>query len=96
MSTRIHIVLEEAEKERFRRRAEAEGKSLAAWMREAAREKLAAAEERAGLQTVEELGALFESCDRRETRPEPDWEDHRRVIERSARSGLATRDVRGK
>ncbi|UCC71507.1 MAG: antitoxin [Gemmatimonadota bacterium] len=83
MSVRIHIVLDEAEKERFRRRAELEGKTLAAWIREAAREKLAAGEGGRKLETREELRAFFASCDRRETVREPDWEDHRRVIERS-------------
>ncbi len=87
MSTRIHIVLDPAEKERFRRQAEREGKSLAAWIREAAREKLAADARRVSIQTVEELRAFYAACDRRETSREPDWEDHRRVIERSARSG---------
>lgn len=89
MRTRIHLILEEAEKERYRRQAEAEGKSLAAWLREAAREKLASGEERTGLDTVEELDAFFAECDRRETRPEADWEDHRRVIERSQRAGAS-------
>lgn len=89
MKRRIHLILEEAEKECYRQRAEAEGKSLAAWLREAAREKLASGAERASLHSVEELQAFFAACDDRETRPEPDWEDHRRVIERSARSGAS-------
>ncbi|UCC83898.1 MAG: antitoxin [Gemmatimonadota bacterium] len=87
MSVRIHIVIDEAEKERFRSRAELEGKTLAAWIREAAREKLAAGEGRRRLETREELRAFFASCDRRETGEEPDWEDHRRVIEGSKGSG---------
>ena len=87
MSTRIHIVLDEEEKERFRRQAEREGRSLAAWIREAAREKLEAGAARSRLETREELAEFFASCDRRETEPEPDWEEHREVIERSTRSG---------
>lgn len=87
--TRIHVPLDEAEKERFRRQAEREGKSLAAWLRDAAREKLAAAERRPAIESVEELRAFFAACTARETRREPDWEEHRRVIERSARSGAS-------
>ena len=60
-TTRIHVPLDEAEKERFRRQAEREGKSLAAWLRDAAREKLAAAERRPAIETVEELRAFFAS-----------------------------------
>lgn len=88
--TRIHLLLDEAEKERYRRRAEQEGKSLAAWLREAAREKLSAAQARARIETPEELQAFFEACDAREVRKEPDWEEHRRVIEHSIQSGLST------
>ncbi len=87
MATRIHIILDQAEKERFRRQAEREGKSLAAWLREAAREKLAEDDQRARLDTVEALRAFFAACDRRETEAEPDWDEQKKLIERSVRSG---------
>jgi len=87
--TRIHIPLDEAEKERFRQQAERESKSLAAWLRDAAREKLAAAQRQPAIDTVDELRAFFAACTARETRQEPDWEEHRRVIDRSIRSGAA-------
>lgn len=88
MKGRIHIVLDEAEKQRFRRQAEREGKSLSAWIRDAAREKLAEAAA-VRLDTLDELRAFFAGCDERETRAEPDWAEHRRVIEASQRSGSA-------
>ena len=88
MTSRIHIVVDEEDKERFRRQAEREGKSLSAWLREAARARLSERRESA-LDTGEELRAFFEACDDRESAPEPDWEEHRRVVERSARSGAA-------
>lgn len=87
--TRIHVPLDHAEKERFRRQAEREGKSLAAWLREAAREKLADAERRPAIATVEELRDFFAACTARETRGEPEWTEHRRVIEGSIGSGAA-------
>lgn len=88
MSSRIHIVVDEEDKERFRRQAEREGLSLSAWLREAARARLSERQS-AGLDTVEELRAFFRACDDREASPEPDWEEHRRVIERSVGSGAA-------
>ena len=87
MSTRIHIVIDEAEKQRFRRQAEREGKSLGAWIREAARDRLEAAQGRTTFDTVEELRAFYSASDAEEARREPDWDEHRRVIESSARSG---------
>ncbi|MFW6193175.1 MAG: ribbon-helix-helix protein, CopG family [Gemmatimonadota bacterium] len=88
MTSRIHIVVDEEDKERFRRQAEREGKSLSEWLREAARARLSDRRS-AGLNTAEELRAFFEACDDREAAPEPDWEEHRRAIERSVRSGAA-------
>lgn len=88
MASRIQVVVDDEEKERFRRQAAREGKSLSAWLREAARSRMA----RRGaprLDTVEELQDFFHACDERETEPEPDWKEHRRMIERSTRSGTA-------
>ncbi|MDX1673964.1 MAG: ribbon-helix-helix protein, CopG family [Longimicrobiales bacterium] len=90
MTERIHILLDGAEKERFRRWAEREGKSLSEWLREAAREKLAAARQGRSLDSREALEDFFEGCDARERGEEPDWESHRRVIEDSIRSGAGS------
>lgn len=89
MVERIHIVVDAADKQRFRRLAEREGKSLSGWLRDTAREKVEAAEERRMLDTEEQLRAFFKACDGREHGQEPDWEHHRRVIERSVTSGAA-------
>lgn len=83
MTTRIHIPIDEADKARYRRHAEREGKSLAAWLRDAAEERIRASEEGRQLRTREALERFFDECDERETRPEPDWEEHRKVIDRS-------------
>ncbi len=89
MSERIHIVVDREEKERYRLQARRKGISLSEWLREAAREKLGKAETRARLDTVEDLAAFFEACDQREEGREPDWDEHRRTIEGSIRSGAA-------
>jgi hypothetical protein len=85
---RIHILLDDEHKARYRRQAEREGKSLGAWLREAAEEKLAASEKAARLDTVEELRAFFKACDSREGTREPEWEAHLRVMAASRSRGL--------
>jgi len=87
MDARIHILVREADKVRYGRQAEREGKSLGAWLREAAEEKLAAVERRR-FDGPEALRAFFEACDAREPGVEPDSEEHRKVIERSRSEGL--------
>jgi hypothetical protein len=87
MSERIHVVVNRVEKERFRRLAAEEGKSLSEWLRSLARSKVAEAESVPRLRSERELLSFFEACDRRETGREPDWEAHLEVIEGSVRSG---------
>ena len=89
VADRVHVVLHPAEKELFRAAAAREGKTLSAWLRDAAQERLAAAERERGLATPQDLEAFFQRCDEREVGREPDWEVHRQVIERSIRSGAA-------
>ena len=88
MSTRIHLVLDAAAKARYRAQAEREGKSLAEWLREAAEDRLRAARDRRSLRSPEALEEFFAACDAREGDPEPDWSEHRTVIERSRVRGL--------
>lgn len=86
METRIHILVREADKARYRHQAEREGVSLGAWLREAAEEKLASARARRFL-SVGELRTFFASRDEQEARREPEWDEHCRVIERSKKPG---------
>jgi len=88
MTSRIHILLDESEKDRYLRQAEREGKSLGAWLRAAAEDRLRAAEHGPSLRTRAELQRFFDGCDAREHGREPDWTEHRAAIERSRRSGL--------
>lgn len=89
MKTRIHIVVGEEEKERYRSLAEKEGRTLSDWLRQAARDRADAREGEPALESREALDAFFRSCDAREVRPESGWEAHRRVIEASIGSGVA-------
>lgn len=87
MKQRIHLVVDEAEKKRFQVAADREAMSLSAWLREAARARLERHESRSHLDSIDELRAFFDACDAREKGTEPDWDEHRSVIERSIRSG---------
>ena len=86
--SRIHILIPEPDKARYAAQAGKEGKSLGAWLREAAEDKLARARPDVGLETVDELRQFFAACDAREAGLEPDWDEHLRVIERSRTDGL--------
>ena len=86
MVTRVQVVLQEEERERFRREADLQGQSLSAWLREAGRARVAARADRGPL-TAASLRAFFKSCDAREKGREPDWEQHLQVMEGSRRRG---------
>ncbi len=83
MVERIHILVDRAEKERYRRLAAREGKSLSEWLRAAAQDKLRSTSSAQTLDSAESLEAFFQECDRRELGREPDWDAHRKVIEQS-------------
>jgi hypothetical protein len=87
MVERIHILVDRAEKERYRRMAAREGKSLSEWLRAAAQEKLNAARLTEELDSPESLTRFFRECNEREQGRESDWDAHRKVIEKSIGSG---------
>ena len=86
MSIRVQVVMGELEREAFREAAAREGLSLSDWLRRAARSRLAAVEP-PQLDSVERLRAFFDECDMRESGVEPDWHEHREVIEASKAGG---------
>jgi hypothetical protein len=88
MANRVHVLLDDAEKARYRAQAAREGKSLGAWLRAAAEERLGAAAMHRDLRSRRSLEQFFAECDGREAGEEPDWEAHRAVIERSRTGGL--------
>ena len=78
--SRIHFIVEETAKAAYRTQARREGKSLGEWLREAAKEKLAAARPRKF--TVEELREFAARCDARHPpgAREPDWPEVKRLL----------------
>jgi hypothetical protein len=89
MATRVQVILDEQEKELFQRQARREGLSLSAWLRRAGEQRLRSDARAPKIDSVTELRAFFSACDEREEGREPDWEEHRAVLEASIRSGEA-------
>jgi len=89
VAVRVQVILDEQERERFRRQALDEGKSLSAWLREAGRERMAARHAEERLQTKAALQRFFRACDEREPGKEPDWEQHLAVMGQSRGSGAS-------
>lgn len=87
MTARVHIILETRERDAFRARAAAEGMTLSDWLRHAARERLSRAVS-PRIASVEDLDRFFEERTAVESGREPDWEEHRAVMELSRRHGV--------
>lgn len=92
MKIRVQVIVDEVDRERFRRHAEEAGQSLSSWLRQAGRERAAAESGRKRHRTVAELRSFFDATAKREDAAgerEPEWAEHRAVIERSIGSGAA-------
>jgi hypothetical protein len=87
MNTRIHLLIDERERDAFRARAAAQGLTLSEWLREAARERLER-EQPAEIRTVADLDRFFAELRSRESGVEPGWEQHLAVMDQSRRGGL--------
>ncbi len=88
--SRIHFLVDGEDKLRWEGQASREGMSLGAWLREAAEARYRAAQFDAPFESAEDVRGFFDHVDRTLDRrlPEPDWEEHRRVLDASRRSGL--------
>jgi hypothetical protein len=87
MSTRVHLVLNERERDAFQARARLEGESLSEWLRKAARDRLARDLPKR-IVTVHDLDRFFAERSQSEVGREPDWEEHLDVAARSRSGGL--------
>ncbi len=88
MTARIHLVIDERERDAFRARAAAEGLSLSEWLRAAARERLER-DQPLEIRTVVDLDRFFAERASAERGREPDWEQHLGVADQSRRSGVS-------
>lgn len=80
--TRVEVLLDEDEEQRFQRYARRQGISLSAWLREAGNALLKAQPSPTAANSLD-LRVFFAACDARESGREPDWEEHLATMERS-------------
>lgn len=85
---RIHILVDRDDKLRYETQAEREGKSLGAWLREAAEDKYRKSREGRPFRSRQDLADFFDRCDETEPGREPDWAQHREALERSRVAGV--------
>ena len=87
---RVQLVIPDEDRDRFVYQARREGMTLSAWMRAAAHHRLRRSQEDA-FESIADLGSFFEECDALGGHGrEPDWEEHRAVIDGSRRGGAAS------
>ena len=87
---RVQLVMADEDRERFVDQARREGMSLSAWLRAAARDRLAARQRVKLFETPEDVVEFFRSCASLEgPETEPDWSEHLRVISESRSSGVS-------
>ena len=87
---RVQLVIPDEDRDRFVYQARKEGMTLSAWLRAAARERLQEQQRVKPFESVADIEAFFRWCDTLEDMgPEPDWEEHLAVINRSRSSGAA-------
>ncbi len=87
--TRVEVLLDEDEEQRFQRYARRQGISLSAWLREAGNALLKAQASSPTAANPPDLRAFFAACDARESGREPEWEEHLATLERSKTGGSA-------
>ena len=89
---RIQLVLSDGDRERYIYHAKREEKSLSAWLREAAQEKIDknTKDDQRPFASAEEVRAFFRECDAMNEGygPELDWEEYKKIIEDSKIEGL--------
>lgn len=79
MTKRVQVLLDDEEKAKLERGAKQLGRSLSAFVREAALGRLAEIESQKRF-TKSELKEFFKQCGKLEQGKEPDWEEHLQVI----------------
>ncbi len=89
---RVQLVISDEERDRFVRQARTEGMTLSAWLRTAARQRLEEQQKSQPFESPDDLEGFFRACDALDgPGREPDWEEHRDVIEESRRPDTSRR-----
>lgn len=85
---RVHLIIPDADRDRFVHQARLEGMTLSGWLRAAAEERLKQRERLEPFTSPEEVRDFFRAYDERESGGrEPDWEEHLRTLHESKMSG---------
>jgi hypothetical protein len=88
LMARVQLVIPDRDRDRFVAQARREGVSLSAWLRAAGEDRLQRQAESARFDSTAQLRTFFDECDRRAgDETEPDWQQHRQVIDASRRRG---------
>lgn len=88
---RVQLVIPDEDRDRFVHQAQTEGMTLSAWLRSAARQRLKEQQRLHAFRSHEDLEGFFRACDALEgPGREPDWEQHRAVIDESRQRGLSS------
>lgn len=87
MAFRAQVILDEKEAAKFKNQARKESKSLSAWLREAGNKIIEIDKQKNHLKTREGLRKFFQNCNKREKGKEPDWREHKHLIEKGFKSG---------
>lgn len=87
---RVQLLIPDEDRDRFVHQARMEGMSLSAWLRAAARQRLADKQRTVPFESAEDLQRFFRECDALEgPKVEPDWQEHLEVINESRRGGAS-------
>ncbi|MCY4041935.1 MAG: hypothetical protein OXF72_11895 [Gammaproteobacteria bacterium] len=88
---RVQMVLKDGERARYIYHAKRDGKSLSAWLREAAQEKIDNQCTKRRLATPEDFDEFFRRCDEERMwhGQEPDWDDQKKLLLDSKLSGVS-------
>jgi len=87
---RVQLVMPDQDRDRYVHQARREGMSLSAWLRAAAEDRLQREAQAGVFESVEEVQDFFAACDARAgDGEEPDWAEHKSVIDASRRRGAA-------
>ncbi len=86
---RVQLIIPDEDREQFVDQARREGMTFSAWLRAAARDRFESRQRAGRFKSPEDLRRFFDECDaRRGTGVEPDWEEHKRAMEKSILDSL--------
>ena len=88
---RVQLVMPDGDRLLFMEEARKEGMSLSAWLRAAGRQRMEAQRKTGRFRSVEEFDAFIRQVHAihgPNPGPEPDWEEHKQVINASRTRGL--------